>query len=133
MVTSADFLQVAHLLQKELKETGGSFISKPRMEITELVREVSGSDNSRMKNVAAEKLETALLYQGIRVYPSLTETTTGAVIRLFHVGTIVASLVDMLNNPGDETDKQLAEVIKKVKGEWDWACKQTLPQISVGE
>ena len=120
MVTSADFFKVAHQLQQELKESGGSFISKPRMEITELVREASGSDNSRLKSAASAKLEMALLNQGVRVRPSLSDTTTGDVIRLFHVNTVIASLSDIFENPGEETDKKLAEYIKKIKGEWDW-------------
>ena len=120
MVTSSHLLSVAWQLKKELDETGKAFHTKRRVEITELVRVISGESNTRVKTSMGRDLERQLLNQGVRVYPSLVETTTGDLVRLFHVGTVVASLVDMLANPGDDTDKQLANVTKKVKGFWEW-------------
>ena len=117
MATDADFLKVAQQLKRELH--GQAFIRKPRVELTELVREASDNSGYRLKKRGASDLELALLHQGVRVYPPLDETTTGDEVRLFHVNTVVSYLVDALHNPGEETDKQLAEVTKKVKGEWN--------------
>lgn len=119
MANRADYLKVARQLKGELN--GKAFLSKPRIEITELIREASGEDSFRLKSNAASELEYELLNQGVRVYPSLKGTTTGNVVRLFHIGTVIASLIDLLVHPDEETDKQLADITKKVKGEWDWS------------
>ena len=119
MVDRADYLKVARHMKNELN--GKAFLSKPRMEFTDLLREASGEDGTRLKKVAAGELEMELLQQGVRVFPSLKDTTTGDVVRLFHTSTtVIAELVDVLTHPGDDTDRQLADITKKVKGEWDW-------------
>ena len=111
-------VQVAKQLKQELNEK--AFMTLPRSEITERLREVSGEDTTRIKTTMAGDLERAMLEQGVRAYPSLQETQAVDNVRLFHPGTVVASLVDMLMHPSDPTDKELANVTSKVKGLWDW-------------
>ena len=119
MANRADYLRVARQLKSELN--GKAFLSMQRMYITNLVREASGEDGFRLKKIAAGELEMELLQQGVRVFPSLQETSTGDTVRLFHTSTtVIADLVDMLTHPAEETDRQLADVTKKVKGEWVW-------------
>jgi hypothetical protein len=111
-------LMVAGELAKELN--GKAFLSIERLAITEKLRRLSGEGTTRIKALLGRQLERELSNQGIRCFPSLSETTTGDRIRLFHTGTVVASLVDMLVNPGPHTDKELGVVTKKVKGMWEW-------------
>lgn len=113
-----DLVQVAKTLKQRLN--GKAFETMPRFEITEILRKVSGEDATRLKTAMAQDLEYALLEQGVRVYPKLQDTTTGDNVRLFHPGTVVASIVDMIMYPSQTTDKELAEVTRKVKGLWDW-------------
>lgn len=119
MPTRDHLARVARALAEELGNN--AFRSIARMEITEKLREVSGEETTRIKAELAKSLEKELLYQGVRCFPPLDQTTTGDTIRLFHTRTVVASLVDMLTNPGPETDRELGHVTKKVKGVWNWA------------
>ena len=117
MVERAHYLKVAQQLKKELD--GKTFLSKPRMQITELLREASGEDTFWLKNIAANNLEIELLRQGIRVFPSLQDTTTCDIVRLFPTGTTLASLVDVFTHPGEDTDGPLADITERVRGAWD--------------
>lgn len=66
----------------------------------------------------AEELERVLLNQGVRCYPSLTDTTTGDTVRLFHAGTLLGTLVDLVSEPHADDDHDLADVLTKIKGKW---------------
>ncbi len=56
----------------------------------------------------------------MQVYPSLGETTTGDTVRLYHAGSVLGQLIDTIVHPDVGTDKDLGEVIAKVKGKWNW-------------
>jgi chemotaxis protein CheY-P-specific phosphatase CheC len=118
MPTRTDLVRVARELCNRMK--GKAFVSVGRMEVTELLRKISGEDGTRLKAGLGEQLEQALLEQGIRCFPRFQDTTTGDTIRLFRPQTVIASLVDMLLHPDGDTDKELAHVTTKVKGLWKW-------------
>lgn len=118
MLSYSDLVQVARDLKARLN--GRAFMTMERFEITELLRENRGSENTRLKSGLSADLEQALLEQGVRCFPSLKSTTTGDRVRFFHPGTVVASLVDILSHPSPQTDGELADVTRKVKGEWQW-------------
>lgn len=111
------------LVARQLKGKLGreAFLTLPRMEITELLREVSDSDGTRIKSGLAGELEQVLLEQGVRCYPGLRETTTGDTVRLFHSGSLLGSLLDLLIYPSRETDRDLGNMLKKIKGQWQWS------------
>jgi len=108
------------LVARQLKGrlNGKAFLTIDRSEITELLRQISGEDTTRIKSGIASDLERALLEQAVRCYPSLAATTTGDAIRLFHAGTLLGQLTDVLAHPASETDKELAELLTKIKGKW---------------
>lgn len=97
---------------------GKAFLTIGRTDITKRVREVSGEDTTRLKSEMASDLEIALLEQGVRCFPTLKETTTGDTIRLFHAGTLLGHLTDLLVHPSPETDRELGDVLVKIKGKW---------------
>lgn len=111
-------VQVARELKRHLGKN--AFLSIPRSGITQLLRDVSGEEATRIKSAMGDDLERALLEQGVRCFPRLVGTTTGDHIRLFHAGTIMGGFVDMLLYPSEETDRELAAAITKFKGKWDW-------------
>lgn len=113
MPTPADLSRVAKSVKDRID--GRAFESIPRREITDILREVSGEHSTRLKRAMAEDLERKLLEQGVRVFPRLQETSTGDVVRVFHTGTVLASLVDMLLYPSAATDREIAKVTSKVK------------------
>ncbi len=113
MPTPADLSRVAKSIKSRID--GKAFERIPRREITDILREVSGESTTRLKKAMSEDLERKLLEQGVRVFPSLKETSTGDVVRVFHSGTVLADLVDMLLYPSAETDGEVAEVTAKVK------------------
>ena len=118
MPTRHQLTSVARTLKTRLN--GKAFLTIPRMEITELVRAVSGEDTTRMKAGMADDLQLALLEQGIRCFPGLDVTTTGDTVRLFHAGTVLGNLVDLLVHPSTESDRDLGAMLTKIKGKWAW-------------
>jgi hypothetical protein len=118
MPTRHQLTAVARKLKTHLN--GKAFLTIPRMEITELLREMSGEDGTRIKSSMADDLQLALLEQGIRCFPSLAATTTGDTVRLFHAGTVLGNLVDILVHPSTEADHDLGTMLTKIKGKWEW-------------
>ncbi len=96
---------------------GRALLTLDRTKITELLREVSGEPTTRIKLV----LTSALVTQGVLVYPSLGATTTGDTVRLYHAGSVFGQLVDIIVHPDQGTDKDLGDILTKIKGKWQWA------------
>ncbi|MGH8996978.1 MAG: hypothetical protein ACRDYB_13285 [Acidimicrobiales bacterium] len=96
-------------------------MSIDRAEITELLREVSGEPRTRIKSNLARLLTEELITQGIQVHPSLGETTTGDTVHLYHAGSLFGQVNDMFTHPDKGHDKNLGEVLTKIKGKWQWA------------
>jgi hypothetical protein len=119
MPSAGHLRQVARDLKRELNNH--AFLTLPRREITERIRNVSGEDATRMKVQMAAEMERALLEQGVRCHPALDNTTTGDVVRLFHAGTMLGHLVDLIEYPSSDDDAELGAIIRKVKGKWDFA------------
>ena len=57
-----------------------------------------------IKSGLAADLTNALNTQGVLVYPSLAETTTGDTVRLYHAGSVLAQLIDTIIHPDQGTD-----------------------------
>lgn len=119
MPTRTHLVAVARSLKKRLN--GSAFLTLPRTEITELLRKESGEPTTRIKSGLANELKDALITQGVLVYPSLDETTTGDTVRLYHAGSVLGQLIDTIVHPDAGTDKDLGDVLSKIKGKWNWA------------
>jgi hypothetical protein len=117
VVTRAHLGLVARDLKKRLGNR--AFLTIRRSDITQLVRDFSGEDSTRVKSIMGQDLERSLLEQGVRCFPSLSETSEEAV-RLFHAGTFTGAMIDMLRHPAPETDRELAVALTKLKGKWNW-------------
>ncbi len=114
MPNPSDLSRVAKSIRSRID--GKAFERIPRREITDILREVSGESTTRLKRAMSEDLERKLLEQGVRVFPSLQETSTDDVVRVFHTGTALASLVDMLLYPSAATDREVTKVTSKING-----------------
>lgn len=119
MPTRTDLLAVARELRERLN--GRAFLTIPRAEITTLLRDTSGEPSTRIKSNLAAQLTDALMNQGVQVYPRLEHTTTGDMVRLYHAGSVLGQLIDTIVHPDPGTDKELGDVLRKVKGKWQWA------------
>ena len=115
MPTRTHLATTARQLKHQLN--GHAFLTLDRTKITELLREVSGEPTTRIKLV----LTSALVTQGVLVYPSLGATTTGDTVRLYHAGSVFGQLVDIIVHPDQGTDKDLGDILTKIKGKWQWA------------
>lgn len=115
-----DLIKVARSLRRELDRGDLAFKSLDRMELTRRLRSVSGEDATRIKQLLGGELEGAMSAQGLRCYPSLTETTTGDRIRVFRAGSVASDLIDAVVVPSPEHDRELAAVVAKIKGKWEW-------------
>lgn len=111
------------LVARQLKNrlNGRAFLTIPRVEATEMLRDVSGEETTRIKSAIGADLDLALLEQGVRSYPRFADTTTGDTIRLFHAGSVLGSVIDLLIYPSTETDKDLGDLLVKIKGKWKWS------------
>lgn len=130
MPTRTHLVSVAKEIKRRLN--GRAFHTMPRQEVTQMVRTVSGEDTTRVKSAMGDEIERVLLEQGIRLFPGLRDTQASDNIRFFHTGTLAATFVDILRYPDQDTDKQLAEIITKVKGQWTWANAPISPQAEEG-
>jgi hypothetical protein len=119
MPTRSHLVAVARKLKQQLN--GHAFLTIDRTDITEMLREISGEPSTRIKSTLAEGLTDALINQGVQVYPPLTETTTGDTVRLYHAGSVLGQLIDTIVHPDPGTDKDLGDVLTKIKGKWNWA------------
>jgi hypothetical protein len=119
MPTRTHLVTAARKLKQQLN--GRAFLTIQRTDITELLREVSGEPTTRIKSTLAGDLTSALINQGVQVYPSLSETTTGDTVRLYHAGSVLGQLIDTIVHPDEGTDKELGDVLTKIKGKWNWA------------
>lgn len=119
MPTRTHLVAVARELKQRLN--GKAFLTIQRTDITDLLREVSREPATRIKSTLAGELTSALINQGVQVYPSLTETTTGDTVRLYHAGSLLGQLIDTIVHPDEGTDKELGDVLTKIKGKWNWA------------
>ncbi len=119
MPTRTHLVAVARELKRQLN--GSAFKTVDRTFITELLRKEAGEPTTRIKSSLATDLTSALITQGVLVYPPLTETTTGDMVRLYHAGSVLGQLIDTIVHPDTGTDKDLGDVLSKVKGKWKWA------------
>ena len=102
-----------------------------RSEATDSLRQVSGESGTRIKCELARKLDTRLLEIGIFAMPRFQDTTTGAAIRLYRVGTEAAHIADVILHPSQQTDISFAEIITKAKGKANWAPSSGRPGTPV--
>lgn len=119
MPTRTHLVTVARKLKGQLN--GHAFQTIERTEITNILREVSGEPSTRIKTNLRAEIESALITQGVQVYPSLSKTTTGDTVRLYHAGSLLGQLIDTIVHPDPGTDKDLGDVLRKIKGKWNWA------------
>jgi hypothetical protein len=117
--TRTHLVAVARELKRLLN--GYAFKTIQRAEITDMLRKESGELTTRMKSTIATDLTSALITQGVQVYPSLVETSTSDTVRLYHAGSVLGQLIDTIVHPDSGTDKDLGDVLSKVKGKWKWA------------
>ena len=118
---------VARKLKMQLHDK--AFLTLGRMDITDLLREVAESAGTRIKSQLATELEQVLLEQGVRCYPSLRETGTSDTIRIFHSGSVLGNVLDLLIYPSRETDKDLGDMLKKIKGQWNWSTPRAAEAV----
>ena len=123
MPTYNDLVKVARTLKQRID--GKAFESLPRREVTDLLREISGEETTRIKPAMGEQLDMALLEQGVRAYPRFRDTSTEDTMRIFHPHSVVADLVDIIARPDAATDKELGEILLKLKGKWNWNHGET--------
>lgn len=111
------------LVARQLKTRLGSraFVTIPRMEVTNMLRSVSGQESTRIKSVVGDRLDQALLSVGVCCFPTFASTSTGDEIRLMHVATVLGELVDILQHPSAQNDPKLGTILAKIKGQWDWS------------
>ncbi len=114
-----DLLKVARSLRRELDRGNLAFKSFDRMELTRRLRSMSGEDATRIKQLLGGELEQAMSAQGLRCYPSLTETTTGDRIRVFRAGSVAGDLIDAVLVPSPDHDRDLATAVAKINGKWE--------------
>jgi hypothetical protein len=118
MPTNTDLIAVARELKRQIN--GHAFRTVARTELTALLREASGQLATRLKRNLATGLGRALADEGVLVHPPLQDTTTGDTVRMCHAGSLFARLQKMILEPDSGSDRELGDVLRKIKGQWDW-------------
>ncbi len=112
------------LVAKELRKrlNGKAFTTVPRRDITEILRDVSGEPTTRIKSTVAADLSRVMLEkEALRCYPGLEETASQDNVRIFRASSVFGNLVDLIAHPSPDADREVGNVLKKIKGEWDWS------------
>lgn len=128
MVNRGHYDEVANRLTSYIDHK--AFATIPRREVTNLLREVSGEERTRIKSIVARDLTEVLESNGLRFYPSLEETDTRDNLRLYRTGSVLDELVTMIAHPSPMNDAKLGAAIKKVKGTWKWHKNQELQPVA---
>lgn len=118
MVTRDHYGAVAEQLKERIENR--AFATIPRRDVTNILREVSGEERTRIKSIVARDLSTVLEENGLRFYPPLETTDTRDNLRLFRIGSVLDELVEVIVHPSPLNDAKLGASIKKIKGTWKW-------------
>lgn len=119
MPSRHDYVALAKSVKRELDESHLAFRSYERRALTDRLRDLSGEPNTRIKAAGmAKEIEEVFAEQGLRLYPKLSETTTGHWIRVWRAGTIPTEVLDLVLNPGERSDAELGQIATKMKGRW---------------
>lgn len=86
-----------------------TFLTLQRSEISDVVRQASGDERTRLKARMAAELQQKMLHLGVRCFPPL-DWTDEPTIRIFPTGSHVASLVDTVIDPAGH-DHVLRELL----------------------
>jgi hypothetical protein len=119
MPDRSHYARVAKELRIKLDGDRKAFATVPRREILEILRDVSGEPTTRIKSVVARDLAQVMLeQQALRCYPNLEEADSLDNVRLFRAASVFGHLVDLVAHPSQDDDKELGDILRKIKGTW---------------
>jgi len=110
MPNSKAYQDVADELRNRLGRN--AFVTLTRLDVTGILRDVSGEPNTRLKNLGSAAITEALARRGLMLYPDLYWSEGNQALRLFRTESFIAELVNILNNPGEQTDKRLRAALR---------------------
>ncbi|MFB7860056.1 hypothetical protein [Rhodococcus qingshengii] len=119
--STAHLTAVARDLKRELN--GQAFLTLKRMDITTRIRQVSGEARTKLRPGMAAELTRELNEQAVQVHPPLTESSMFDSIRLCHAGSLLSRVQKVIVEPSPESDKELGDLLRKIKGQWEWSEK----------
>jgi hypothetical protein len=110
-----DYRVVARSLKRELDSYRLAFKTLQAKDVMERLRERGENAHSKGKDVC-DKLESALLQEGLITFPSLQDASeTDGYVRLIRSGTVLAGILNALRYPGEGSDEELSLLLGKVK------------------
>lgn len=112
MPSTDSYRQVARVLHDRLGNQ--PYLSLTRREVTELLRNLSGEANARLRSLGSQMIEQQLDSSGLVFYPSLAEVETNAYMRLIRKESPLYEIVEIMNNPNPWTDELLDAVLEKM-------------------
>jgi len=110
-----DYRAVAQAIKRELDSYRLAFKTLQAKDVMERLRERGENVHTKGKDVS-EKLETALLQEGLITFPSLQDATeSDGYVRIVRSGTVLAGILNALRFPGEGSDEELSLLLGKVK------------------
>lgn len=94
--------------------------SHATVDVDGLARRLAAPDQESEDAALRLVQERLLKEHKVAAYPDLT--SDHANVRLYRVGTLAHSRMLMFTEPSSFDDAELANDVKKIKGEWDWHC-----------
>jgi hypothetical protein len=115
MVNQDVFLKLADAVCRQMDQDRLAYMTKTRLEMATLLRQVSGQPRSKIGRNVGDAIEAALEHRGFRAFPHINDVGPHEAVRIIRRGTFVDQILNAFLHPGVTTDTQLAELITKVK------------------
>jgi hypothetical protein len=112
-------LSLIEKLTKDLEKSIGKG-SHATVSVADLLRKLSIADKEKRIAALAQIEEGLLDKHEVACYPRLDDEPTPYNVRLYRVDTWAHRLMKEIAEPSRLDDADLADQIKKIKGEWDW-------------
>lgn len=115
MISQDIYLRLAEAITVQMDHDRMAFNTKTRLQITTLLRQVSGQPRSKIGRNVGDSIEAALEHRGFRAFPHINEVGAHEAVRVIRRGTLVDQILNAFLHPGVTTDTELAKLITKAK------------------
>lgn len=112
MLEQKDYAETAEVIKGRLGRR--AFMTISRMDVTDILREVSGQAGTRVKSLVAYAITQEMEERGLTFYPALSDVGGKDNIRVVRTNSFIPELVELLNFPNEDNDAKLRAALRQV-------------------